>query len=87
MDKKPEDRNMDRPYYRKEKQEEETNGEALVEHLADLRKQLIKSLAVFVVFLLVVFTTMNYWFPYVTKGNELVVFGPFKSSSFTLLFV
>ncbi|WHY83725.1 twin-arginine translocase subunit TatC [Siminovitchia fortis] len=73
---------MDRPYYRKEKQEEETNGEALVEHLADLRKQLIKSLAVFVVFLLVVFTTMNYWFPYVTKGNELVVFGPFQIVKF-----
>ncbi|GIN19329.1 twin-arginine translocase subunit TatC [Siminovitchia fordii] len=82
LDKKPEDRRMDRPYNRVEKQEAETNGEALVEHLADLRKQLIKSLIVFVLFLVLVFTTMNYWFPYVTKENDLVVFGPFQIVKF-----
>ncbi len=82
LDKKPEDRRMDRPYNRVEKQGAETNGEALVEHLADLRKQLIKSLIVFALFLVLVFTTMNYWFPYVTKGNDLVVFGPFQIVKF-----
>ncbi|RST75131.1 twin-arginine translocase subunit TatC [Siminovitchia acidinfaciens] len=82
LDKKPEDSNFDRPYYEIEKQEEESNGEALVEHLSDLRKQLIKSLIVFVLFLILVFTTMNRWFPYLTKGNELVVFGPFQIVKF-----
>ncbi|MBD8007113.1 twin-arginine translocase subunit TatC [Bacillus norwichensis] len=82
LDKNPEDLDRDRPYYQIEKQEEESNGEALIEHLSDLRKQLIKSLVVFVLFLILVFTTMNLWFPYVTKGNELVVFGPFQIIKF-----
>lgn len=81
LDKKPEDFKKDRPYYMTE-QNDEKNGESLVEHLTDLRKQLIKSLVVFVIFLVLTFTTMNYWFPYVTKGNELVVFGPFQIVKF-----
>lgn len=82
LDKKPEDRNMERPYNQVEKHEDDTNGEALVNHLADLRKQLMKSLIVFILFLVLVFTTMNQWFPYLTKGNELVVFGPFQIVKF-----
>lgn len=65
----------------KEEQEEE-NNESLVDHLSDLRKQLIKSAFVFLFFLIVVFSTMNKWFPLVTKGNELVVFGPFQIVKF-----
>ncbi|MFS0645450.1 twin-arginine translocase subunit TatC [Siminovitchia sp. 179-K 8D1 HS] len=56
--------------------------ESLVEHLTDLRKQLMKSAIVFILFLIVVFSTINKWFPYVTKGNGLVVFGPFQVVKF-----
>jgi len=51
---------------------------SLVEHLTDLRKQIIKSVAVFLFFFLVVLSTINLWFPYITRGNELVVLGHLK---------
>src|SRR5699024_1077846 len=54
------------------------SNESLINHLSDLRKQLIKSVFVFLFFLIVVFSTMNTWFPFFTQGNELVVFGPFQ---------
>src|SRR5699024_5636496 len=54
------------------------NDETLIEHLSDLRKQLIKSVLVFLLFLVLVFSTMNVWFPHATRGHELVVFGPFQ---------
>lgn len=63
-------------------EEEGKSVESLVEHLTDLRKQLIKSALVFISFLIVAFSTINWWFPYVTKGNELVVFGPFQVMKF-----
>lgn len=50
----------------------------LVEHLTDLRKQLIKSAVVFVVFFIGVFATVNLWFPVVTRGHELIVLGPME---------
>ncbi|WP_240793340.1 twin-arginine translocase subunit TatC [Psychrobacillus vulpis] len=50
----------------------------LVEHLTDLRKQLIKSAFVFLFFFIVVFSSINVWFPYVTRGNELIVLGPLE---------
>lgn len=56
----------------------EQSNETLIEHLSELRKQLIKSVSVFLLFLFIVFGTMNMWFPHATKGNELVVFGPFQ---------
>ena len=60
-----------------------TNEEGtLVEHLSDLRKQVIKSVAVFLFFFIVVFSTINMWFPYVTRGNELVVLGPLEVVKF-----
>ena len=50
----------------------------LVEHLTDLRKQLIKSAVVFVTFFIGVFATVNLWFPVVTRGHELIVLGPME---------
>ncbi|MBM7715108.1 twin-arginine translocase subunit TatC [Siminovitchia sp. FSL H7-0308] len=62
--------------------EAKKNTDSLVEHLSDLRKQFIKSGIVFMLFLMAVFSTINWWFPYVTKENELVVFGPFQVVKF-----
>jgi len=54
----------------------------LVDHLADLRKQIIKSIAVFIFFFIIVFSTINMWFPYVTRGNDLIVLGPLEVVKF-----
>jgi len=54
----------------------------LVDHLTDLRKQIIKSIAVFMFFFIVVFSTLNMWFPYVTRGNDLIVLGPLEVVKF-----
>ncbi|GKV65327.1 MULTISPECIES: twin-arginine translocase subunit TatC [unclassified Sporosarcina] len=54
----------------------------LVEHLTDLRKQLIKSTVVFLVFFFGVFSTINQWFPYVTKGHKLIVLSPLEIITF-----
>ncbi|MBT2570612.1 twin-arginine translocase subunit TatC [Planococcus sp. ISL-110] len=56
--------------------------ETLVDHLGDLRKQLIKSALVFLFFLLVVFSTLNFWFPYIVKGNNLIILGPLEVIKF-----
>lgn len=58
------------------------NNPSLVDHLTDLRKQLVKSAAVFLFFIIVIFSTINYWFPYVTRGYELVVLGPLEVVKF-----
>lgn len=57
-------------------------GESLYEHISDLRKQLIKSVIVFIAFFIFVFATINYWFPYVTRGYNLVVLGPLEVIKF-----
>jgi sec-independent protein translocase protein TatC len=57
-------------------------SESLVDHLGELRKQLIKSAFVFIFFLLVVFSTLNFWFPYVVKGHDLVILGPLEVIKF-----
>ncbi|MBY0123044.1 twin-arginine translocase subunit TatC [Bacillus sp. S/N-304-OC-R1] len=54
------------------------NGGTLSDHLGDLRRQLIKSIFVFVFFLIFSFATLNWWLPYVTRENDLVVLGPFQ---------
>ena len=59
-----------------------TDESPLVEHLTDLRKQIIKSVAVFLFFFLVVLSTINFWFPYITRGNELIVLGPLEVVKF-----
>lgn len=58
--------------------EKADNDPTLVEHLTDLRKQLIKSAVVFVSFFIGVFATVNLWFPIVTRGHELIVLGPME---------
>ncbi|WP_318614752.1 twin-arginine translocase subunit TatC [Sporosarcina sp. YIM B06819] len=54
----------------------------LVDHLTDLRKQLVKSAAVFLFFIIVIFSTINFWFPYVTRGHELIILGPLEVVKF-----
>jgi sec-independent protein translocase protein TatC len=60
----------------------ENHGESLVDHLGELRKQLIRSIFVFLFFLLLVFSTLNYWFPHVVKGHDLVILGPLEVIKF-----
>ncbi|MGE6489443.1 twin-arginine translocase subunit TatC [Paenisporosarcina sp. NPDC076898] len=60
----------------------ESDEGTLVDHLTDLRKQIIKSVAVFLFFFIVVLSTINLWFPYVTRGNELIVLGPLEVVKF-----
>ena len=55
---------------------------SLVDHLTDLRKQLVKSAAVFLFFLIAVFSTINLWFPYITRGHELIILGPLEVVKF-----
>ncbi|OAH52853.1 MULTISPECIES: twin-arginine translocase subunit TatC [Bacillaceae] len=57
-------------------------GASLVEHLTDLRKQLIKSTVVFLFFFIIVFSSINFWFPYVTRGHELIILGPLEVIKF-----
>lgn len=59
-------------------EEPDKHVETLVDHLGELRKQLIKSAFVFLFFLIVVFSTINYWFPFVVKGHDLVILGPME---------
>lgn len=54
----------------------------LVDHLSDLRKQLIKSIVTFLVFFIGVFSTINIWFPYITRGYKLIVLSPLEVISF-----
>ncbi|MCM3709574.1 twin-arginine translocase subunit TatC [Sporosarcina luteola] len=54
------------------------NDPTLVEHLTDLRKQLIKSAVVFISFFVGVFATVNLWVPIATRGHELIVLGPME---------
>ncbi|WP_391208457.1 twin-arginine translocase subunit TatC [Psychrobacillus sp. L4] len=58
------------------------NVTSLVDHLSDLRKQLIKGTAVFLVFFLAVFASINLWFPYVTRGHQLIILGPLEVVKF-----
>lgn len=56
----------------------------LIEHLDDLRSVLVKSILVFAAFFILIFTTIQFWFPYLTKGHELIVRGPFEVIRFYL---
>src|SRR5699024_5786128 len=56
--------------------------DGMVEHIVDLRKQIIKSLVVFFIFFIAVFSTINIWFPYVTRGYKLIVLSPIEVISF-----
>ncbi|CAM3238734.1 twin-arginine translocase subunit TatC [Filibacter tadaridae] len=61
------------------------DDESLVGHLTDLRKQLIKSAGVFLFFIIAVFSTINLWFPFITRGHELIVLGPLEVIKFYML--
>ncbi|ETT87380.1 twin-arginine translocase subunit TatC [Viridibacillus sp. FSL R5-0477] len=68
-----------------EENEEEKGSlvnESLVAHLADLRKQIIKGVTIFVIFFIIVFATVNKWLPYVTRGHDLVILGPLEVVKF-----
>src|SRR5699024_11925999 len=54
----------------------------ILDHLTELRKQLIKSIIVFLLVFVAVFSTINIWFPYITKGNKLIVLSPMEVISF-----
>lgn len=60
----------------------EQENTALVEHLTDLRKQLVKGAFVFLFFFIVVFATINLWFPFITRGHKLVILGPMEVIKF-----
>ncbi|WP_347723690.1 twin-arginine translocase subunit TatC [Lysinibacillus capsici] len=55
---------------------------SLLEHLSDLRKQIIKGLTIFILFFIVVFSTINIWFPFITRGHSLVILGPLEVVKF-----
>ncbi|KMY33407.1 twin-arginine translocase subunit TatC [Lysinibacillus xylanilyticus] len=55
---------------------------SLLEHLTELRKQIIKGLFVFILFFIIVFSTINIWFPYVTRGHSLIILGPLEVVKF-----
>ncbi len=62
-----------------EERSESLESEApLVGHLTELRKQLIKAGIVFLVIFIIVFSTINLWLPYITKGHDLVILGPLE---------
>jgi len=55
---------------------------SLLEHLTELRKQIFKGLIVFILFFIIVFSTINSWFPYVTRGHSLIILGPLEVVKF-----
>lgn len=55
---------------------------SLLEHITELRKQIIKGLVVFLLFFVVAFSTINIWFPYVTRGHSLIILGPLEVVKF-----
>lgn len=54
----------------------------LVDHLTDLRKQLVRGTIVFVIFFIAAFSTINLWFPYITRGHKLIVLSPLEIVTF-----
>lgn len=78
----------------KEKDQEDSNKDSFepssqseseptfVEHLTDLRKQFVKSAIVFALIFVLVLSTINFWFPYITRGHELVILGPLEVVKF-----
>jgi len=53
-------------------------NESWFDHIVDLRKQLIKSSIVFVTLFILVFSTINFWFPFISRGHKLVILGPLE---------
>lgn len=66
------------PSGKPEKGEEADPFEPLTEQLASLRSLLMKSAVVLALWFITIFFTVEWWFPYVSKGYEIVVMGPFE---------
>lgn len=56
----------------------------LTDHLEDLRAVLIKSAVVITIWFLIIFSTVGWWFPIVSKGADIIVLGPFEVIRFYL---
>ena len=56
----------------------------LTDHLEDLRSVLIKSAVTITIWFLIIFSTVGWWFPIVSKGADIVVLGPFEVIRFYL---
>lgn len=56
----------------------------LTDHLEDLRSVLIKSAITITIWFLIIFSTVGWWFPVVSKGADIVVLGPFEVIRFYL---
>src|SRR5699024_10708225 len=69
------------------KSTEETKKDAgednpsILDHLTELRKQLIKSIIVYLLVLVAVFSTINIWFLYISKGSNLIELSCIRVSS------
>lgn len=61
-----------------EKWEEEDPFEPLTEQLEALRSLLIKSAVTLALWFVIIFFTVEWWFPFVSKGYEIVMMGPFE---------
>lgn len=57
-------------------------SESFITHMSELRKVIIISIAIVVVFFILILATIQYWFPYVTKNHELLILGPLEVLSF-----
>lgn len=52
--------------------------EPLTEQLENLRSFLVKSAVALALWFIIIFFTVEWWFPFVSKGYEIVVMGPFE---------
>src|SRR5699024_3653660 len=55
---------------------------SILDNLIEISKHLIKCIIVFLLVFVAVFSMINIWFPYITKGNKLIVLSPMEVISF-----
>lgn len=60
------------------KSDRDKNNESWFDHIIDLRKQIIKGAIVFVTLFIIVFSTINFWFPLISRGHNLIILGPLE---------
>lgn len=61
------------PVNRKRKKlTQEDNVAPLMDHILDLRAVVMKSALVVVLWFVIIFATVSWWFPYVSKGANIV---------------
>ena len=78
------DQNSEENIRKRKKVTKEDPYAPLTDHLEDLRAVLIKSAVTIAVMFLIIFSTVGWWFPIVSKGAEIVVLGPFEVIRFYL---